>query len=110
MIFAIFLVLYLHINASSIFFLHMNNKIEHFLAFNFFTPCHFHVDCKIALVKVNGENPVKLRCMVLEKSAWKSVYRISDFTVVRSITRLQLVMPYSHSVIGIKSRIQPKKR
>ncbi len=26
------------------------------------------------------ENPVKLGCMVLEKSAWKSVYRIIDFT------------------------------
>ncbi len=31
--------------------------------------------------KTNGENPVKLGCIVLNKSAWKSVYRISDFTV-----------------------------
>ncbi len=28
------------------------------------------------------ENPAKLGCMVLEKSAWKSVYRIIDFTVI----------------------------
>ncbi len=29
----------------------------------------------------NGENPVKLGCIVLKKSVCKSVYRISDFTV-----------------------------
>ena len=33
--------------------------------------------------KTNGENPVKLGCVVFEKSAWKSVYKISYFTVDR---------------------------
>ena len=34
----------------------------------------------------HGENPVnlKLGCIFLKKSAWKSVYRISDFTVLTS--------------------------
>ncbi len=31
--------------------------------------------------KTNSENPVKLSCIDLEKSAWKSVYTIIDFTV-----------------------------
>ena len=71
MIFAIFLVLYLHINASS------NNKIEHFLAFNFFTPCHFHVDCKIALVPVHHYTanwPWYLKSKVSELSYHWKVY------------------------------------
>ncbi len=32
--------------------------------------------------KTSGKIPVKLGGMVFEKFAWKSVYRISDFTVV----------------------------
>ena len=31
---------------------HMNNKIGHFLEFNFFNSCHFRVDCKKALVNI----------------------------------------------------------
>ncbi len=30
--------------------------------------------------KTNGENPIELRCIVLEKAAWNPVCRISDFT------------------------------
>ncbi len=33
-------------------------RIEHFLAFNFFNPCHFHVDCKIALVIIPHQNHI----------------------------------------------------
>ncbi len=41
-----------------------------------------HMSCSQFLdSETNGENHVKLRCMVLEKSAWKSVYRINYFTV-----------------------------
>ncbi len=43
--------------------------------------------------KTNGENPVKLGCIVLKKSAWKSVYRISDFTVMEvCICKLLVIM------------------
>ncbi len=38
-----------------------------------------HLVCK----GTNGENPIKPGCIVMEKSAWKSIYRISDFTLVQ---------------------------
>ncbi len=41
----------------------------------------FHIEFQILNSKSNGENPVKLGCIVLKKSARKSVYRISDFAV-----------------------------
>ena len=41
--------------------------------------------------KTKGGNPVKLGCTVLERSAWMSVYRISDFTVRHYFLKSQII-------------------
>ena len=39
--------------------------------------------------KSNSQNPAKLKRIILEKSAWKSVYIISEFTVGMETAYLQ---------------------
>ncbi len=54
------------------------------MGFNIISP---YMDCvthKFKRAFVYGKNPVRLECIVLEKYAWKSVYRISEFTLVKT--------------------------
>ncbi len=54
----------------------------------------FSIGCSSQFLdsKTNGEYPVRLGCIVLMKSAWKSVYGITEFTVGSG--QLYILIPY----------------